>query len=64
VPLVLIRAVDQVAPADPTAWAQLTTAGFHVVDVPGNHHSMLAPPLVDQVAEAFLAQLDTILAPA
>jgi acyl-coenzyme A synthetase/AMP-(fatty) acid ligase/thioesterase domain-containing protein len=62
VPLVLIRAVEQVNAADPSAWAQFTTAGLEVVDVPGDHHSMLAPPHVHRVAEAVRAQLDAALA--
>jgi thioesterase domain-containing protein len=64
VPLVLIRAVDQVNPASPRAWEPFTTAGLEVVDVPGDHHSMLAPPHVDRLAEAVQTQLDAVLTPA
>ena len=43
----------------PDAWAAFTEAGLDVIDVPGDHHSMLAPPHVDVVAELSNARLDT-----
>ena len=64
VPLVMIRATEHPIPSDPEAWTQFTEAGLAVVDVPGDHHSMLAPPHVDRVAEAVQTQLDAVLTPA
>jgi thioesterase domain-containing protein len=62
VPLVMIRATEHGIPANPEAWRQFTEAGLQVIDVPGDHHSMLAPPHVDRVAQAVEAQLDSVLA--
>jgi len=64
VPLVSLRARDQAAPGDPRAWERFADGGLEVVDVPGNHHSMLAPPHVDRVADLLNAALDEQLAPA
>jgi acyl-coenzyme A synthetase/AMP-(fatty) acid ligase/thioesterase domain-containing protein/acyl carrier protein len=57
VPLVLLRAADDPMPGDPRAWEAHTTSTLDVIDVPGGHHSMLAPPHVDRLAELLSSHL-------
>jgi thioesterase domain-containing protein/acyl carrier protein len=59
VPLVSLRAVERPFPGDPRMWKPFTTGGVEVVDVPGDHHSLLAPPNVDRVADLLNAALDS-----
>jgi thioesterase domain-containing protein len=59
VPVVAIRAADDPTRAGPAAWETHTTGGFTMVDVPGGHNSMLAPPYVDGLASTVQAQLRT-----
>jgi acyl-coenzyme A synthetase/AMP-(fatty) acid ligase/thioesterase domain-containing protein len=51
-PLALFRATENPLPADPRAWERHTESTLDVIDVPGNHQSMLAPPHVDHLADA------------
>lgn len=57
-PLVLVRAVDQPLSPDPEAWRLCAPSGLTVLEVPGDHHSMLAPPHVDRLAEVLANHID------
>jgi thioesterase domain-containing protein len=51
VPLVVVRAADGGRGRDFDGWRAHTTASCTLVDVPGDHHSILAPPHLHALAD-------------
>jgi thioesterase domain-containing protein/acyl carrier protein len=61
IPVTLFRGVERLDMRTPDPhlwWDPLTPAGLHVVQVPGNHHSMMREPLVKRTAAAIRAAMD------
>ena len=59
VPLVVVRATEGGLGRDFAGWRAHTTASCTLVDVPGDHHSILAPPHLHDLADALLAALSS-----
>ena len=57
VPLLVVRATDLPGDRGMARWAELTDAECAVIELPGDHHSVLAAPHVDQLAAEIAAQL-------
>ena len=57
VPVVVVRAADHPTRSDLGGWSAHTEGGCRVVDAPGGHNSMLAPPYVDGLASVVSAEL-------
>ena len=54
VPLLVIEALDGAPGRDLGAWERFTTAGCTVVRIRGDHHSILAPPHLLELADRLL----------
>jgi len=52
VPIVVVRAGGGAPGADLAGWGAFTTAGCSVIEVPGDHHSILTPPHLHRLADA------------
>ena len=63
VPILVIEAVDGLSGRSLEAWQRHTTATCEVRLVPGDHHSVLAPPHVDAVVDAISAALASVRQP-
>jgi non-ribosomal peptide synthase protein (TIGR01720 family) len=61
-PVRLLRAIDSEITAADYGWGGLLTGAWEVVDVPGNHESVVWPPNVQRVAEVLREQLEAALA--
>ena len=57
VPLVVVRATDLPGDRGMARWADLTDAGCKILELPGDHHSILTVPQVDPLAAAIRAEL-------
>jgi amino acid adenylation domain-containing protein len=60
-PIVLLQTTVEDLPRG-LGWRALAPNGFRVVEVQGDHHSMLMPPHVENVATALRSQIATALA--
>jgi amino acid adenylation domain-containing protein len=61
--LTLLRAMGESYPVDrdpSLGWAALTSGGIEIIDVPGTHYSMIAPPHVTELAEQLRHGLDAL----
>lgn len=64
VPVVVVRAQDSPPGRDLEAWAAFSTAGCTVLDVGGDHNSLLNPPHLHGLADALLGALEPLDPPA
>ncbi len=58
VPLLVVRAAEQLTQHDLVDWSRHTDGGVEVADTSGGHNSMLTPPFVDDLAAAIAGRLD------
>ena len=57
VPVVVVKALDGPPGRDLAGWGRFTSGGCTVVDVPGDHHSILTPPHLHRLVDDLLAAL-------
>lgn len=57
VPVIVANALDGPPGRDLPGWGRFTSAGCTVLDVPGDHHSILTPPHLHRLAEQLASDL-------